>query len=105
MNFKPFSFSLLFCLFALSISAQDYVQSGNIITVKVKNKAANSELINQLEDVKNAVISKTNIFHKRIINAFPQLNFKKYQSQFNELKATLTRNKNKKDNIKTNNNN
>lgn len=91
------------------INLKDKLAEAKVLAEKIsetgKNKAANSELINQLEDVKNAVISKTNIFHKRIINAFPQLNFKKYQSQFNELKATLTRNKNKKDNIKTNNNN
>jgi alpha-D-xyloside xylohydrolase len=56
MNFKSFSYSLLFCLFALSISAQDYVQSGNIITVKVKNKAANSASLVRLQVVGDNII-------------------------------------------------
>ena len=71
-----------------------------------KDKAKNSELIKQLEEVKIAIINKTNIFHNRIIYAFPKLEFKKYSKQFEELKQIITdkkllksnRNKNKKNN-------
>ena len=51
--------------------------------------AKNSEVIKQLEEIKNSVIEKTNIFHNRIIKAFPNLQFDKYSKQFSEIKAKV----------------
>ena len=54
-----------------------------------KDMAKNSEVIKQLEEIKNSVIEKTNIFHNRIIKAFPNLQFDKYSKQFSEIKAKV----------------
>ncbi len=61
-----------------------------------KDKAKNSELIKQLEDIKSSIVEKTNILHNRIITAFPKIEFKKYNIQFNELKENLKLKKNNK---------
>ena len=68
-----------------------------------KGKAKNIELIQQLEEVKNSIIEKTNIFHDRIIEAFPELEFKKYSKQFLELKEKVLSKKNSKKENKSNN--
>ena len=91
---------------------KDKLEEAKLLAEKIsesgKDKAKNSELIKQLEDVKNSIIDKTNIFHNRIIDAFPKLEFKKYNKQFSELKENiinkkklkLNKNKNKNKNKK-----
>lgn len=69
------------------------------------NQFNNSELIKQLEELKSNTILKGNNYYKRILEAFPSLDFKKFSNQINELKLELhkkqflkkQKNKNKKD--------
>lgn len=84
---------------------KDKLEEAKLLAEKIsenaKDKTKNSELIKQLEDVKNSIIDKTNIFHNRIIEAFPKLEFKKYTKQFAELKENIIKKKNiKKKDIK-----
>lgn len=81
---------------------KDKLEEAKLLAEKIseigKDKAKNSELIKQLEDVKGSIIDKTNIFHNRIIEAFPKLEFKKYNKQFIELKENIINKKNLKSN-------
>ena len=76
---------------------KDKLKEAKLLAEKIsedgKDKAKNSEVIKQLEEVKNSIINTTNIFHDRIINAFPKLEFKKYKIQFGELKESITKKK------------
>ena len=81
---------------------KDKLEEAKLLAEKIseegKDKAKNSEVIKQLEEVKNSIINKTNFLHDRIIDAFPKLEFKKYKIQFGELKEGITKKKqNKKD--------
>lgn len=79
---------------------KDKLDEAKLLAEKIsengKDKAKNIEVIKQLEEVKDAIIDKTNIFHNRIIDAFPKLEFKKYSKQFDELKEKLTNKKKEK---------
>lgn len=80
---------------------KDKLEQAKLLAEKISetgiDKAQNSEIVKQLEEVKNSIIEKTNIFHDRIIEAFPHLQFKKYSTQFSELKLkVLSKKKNKR---------
>lgn len=83
---------------------KDKLEEAKLLAEKIsensKDKAKNSELVKQLEDVKSSIINKTNIFHNRIIAAFPKLEFERYTKQFNELKENIINKKNEKLNKK-----
>ena len=84
------------------VTNKDKLEEAKLLAEKIseegKDKAKNSEVIKQLEEVKNSIINKTNFLHDRIIDAFPKLEFKKYKIQFGELKEGITKKKqNKKD--------
>lgn len=77
---------------------KDKLKEAKLLAEKIsengKDMAKNSEVIKQLEEVKNSIIEKTNIFHNRIIKAFPNLEFNKYAIQFSEIKAKVLNKKN-----------
>lgn len=87
---------------------KDKLKEAKLLAEKIsengKDLAKNSEVIKQLEEVKNSIIEKTNIFHNRLIKAFPNLEFNKYSMQFSEIKDKVLnknkKNKNKKKDIK-----
>lgn len=86
---------------------KDKLEQARLLAEKISengiDKAQNSEIVKQLEEVKNSIIEKTNIFHDRIIEAFPHLQFKKYSTQFSELKLkVLSKKKNKSKNTDKN---
>ena len=59
------------------------------IADKKINQFNNIELIKQLEELKSSYINKSSVFYKRILEAFPSLEFKKLNNQINELKIEL----------------
>jgi uncharacterized membrane protein len=56
-----------------------------------KSKLNNIELIKQLEELKENTINRSSIFYKRILEAFPHVEFKKFSKQINELKLELNK--------------
>ena len=103
------SLTLLDIITTLStlFNLKDKLKEAKLLAEKIsengKDMAKNSEVIKQLEEVKNSIIEKTNIFHNRLIKAFPNLEFNKYSIQFSEIKAKVL-NKNKKNkNLKVEN--
>jgi len=87
----------------------EYIQS---LTDQIKQKQAeklqNSDVTAQLEKIKNDFITKTSTLKNRIISAFPTIEFKKFESTFEELKEIMkkydkieTKIKNKKEKRKS----
>lgn len=89
------SLTLLDIITTLStlLNLKEKLSAAKLLAEKIsengKDMAKNSEVIKQLEEIKISVIEKTNIFHNRIIKAFPNLQFDKYSKQFSEIKAKV----------------
>lgn len=67
-------------------------QIKDITATIAKNKAIqfeNLELVIQLEELKKNLLEKGSIFHTRILKAFPNIEFKKFDMSLNELKMEL----------------
>lgn len=68
-----------------------------------KSKLNNIELIKQLEELKANTINKSSIFYKRILEAFPYIEFEKFNKQIEELKIALNKMQIERKNKKTEN--
>ena len=54
-----------------------------------RNKLQNIDINKSLEKIKDDIVLKTTVFHNRIIEAFPNIEFKKQNQQLTELKLKL----------------
>lgn len=62
------------------------------------NKKYNLELLKQLEEMKASLIERTSKLYKRLIDAFPDLEFNKFKEQIFEIKLELNRKRESKKN-------
>ena len=61
-----------------------------LITEQIKNiQIKDTELAKNMENLKNDIFLKTSVLHKRIIEAFPNLDIKKQNPQLAEIKAKI----------------
>ncbi len=61
----------------------------NKIQIKTNSSIQNSELIKQLEDLKLEFINKKDTLKNRLINAFPNMEFPKFNDTFDELRLAI----------------
>lgn len=72
------------------LNLKEKLKELKLITEQIKNiQIKDTELAKNMENLKNDIFLKTSVLHKRIIEAFPNLDIKKQNPQLAEVKAKI----------------